>query len=102
MNEIHNLDNARLTYLAGAGRTAASPAAKAPIPPSSTRVRGTDVDRVEFSTTATQLAETAHADDRALRLARIARIRTEIENGTYDVNSKLAAVIDRVLADALA
>ncbi|HRX84551.1 MAG TPA: flagellar biosynthesis anti-sigma factor FlgM, partial [Phycisphaerae bacterium] len=98
--EINNLEGARLVYpfaatpgVTGRGEGERSGAAVA---------ETAAVDRVEFSPTAVQLAEAAPTSQQALRLAKVARIRAEIQNGTYDVNGKLESVLHRVIADVLA
>ena len=58
------------------------------------------LDHVELSATATALAELY--EDSSMRIDKVARIRSEIQNGLYDMNGKLEAVIDRLLEDILA
>lgn len=61
------------------------------------------IDRVELSPEATALAElhdaksTAFAED--IRFELVARIRSEIENGTYDVDGKIGAIVDKLAKD---
>jgi anti-sigma28 factor (negative regulator of flagellin synthesis) len=56
-------------------------------------------DRVELSDTGTALAELN--ENGGIRIERVARIRSEIQNGLYDVNGKLESVIDVILDDVL-
>ena len=97
MSEILNLESARLVY------PFAAPAARSGAPgPASTGAVERVTDRAEFSATATQLAESAAPSRQSMRMAKVARIRAEIQNGTYDVDGKLEAVLGRVLADVFA
>ena len=57
-------------------------------------------DTVEFSTTGTQLAELEDSSS-TIRVDKVARIRSEIANGLYDVDGKLESILGRVLKDAL-
>jgi len=54
-------------------------------------------DQVELSATGTVLAE-LH-DDQEMRIEKVARVRSELQNGIYTVEGKLEAVLDRVLDD---
>jgi flagellar biosynthesis anti-sigma factor FlgM len=57
-------------------------------------------DTVELSAEGAALAESKEsADNEGTRVARIARIRAEIQNGTYDVNGKLDHILERLLED---
>ena len=59
-----------------------------------------DADTVDLSAEGAALAKSEDGGPSdGERLARIARIRTEIQNGTYDLNGKLDAAIDRLLED---
>ena len=95
MNEVNTLNGARLVIpfianhpsVCGAMESHASDTRCAP-------------DHVELSATATALAELY--EDPSMRIEKVARIRSEIQNGLYDMNGKLEAVIDRLLEDILA
>lgn len=56
-----------------------------------------NVDRVEISEVATFLSRLAEIPE--ARARRIVDIRNAIENGTYDVDSKLTTAIDRLFGD---
>jgi len=101
MTQIRNLEQARLVYPFVATTPASLARSESADGVALRPVRERETDRVELSAAGTQLAEAARAERKALRTAKVARIRAEIENGTYDVNGKLAAVIDRVMADVL-
>ncbi|MCB9850141.1 MAG: flagellar biosynthesis anti-sigma factor FlgM [Phycisphaerales bacterium] len=102
MNEINNLENARLIYPFVAqvaptrGESSASMASTAAV--AAPHDDGTDT--VEFSTTGTQLAELEDSSS-TIRVDKVARIRSEIANGLYDVDGKLESILGRVLKDAL-
>lgn len=100
MSEIHNLESGRMAQPVTGPGAASGRRSRAVAAPAE-RAVAREVDAVEFSPAAVQLAESAPQSAPALRLARIARIRAEIQNGTYDVNGKLEAVLGRVLADVL-
>jgi len=57
-------------------------------------------DCLELSTAGITLAEIHEDPD--MRIEKVARIRSEIQNGLYDEKGKLEAVIERVLDDVLA
>ncbi len=61
-----------------------------------------DTDRVELSAGAKLAASElrrAFAETHPIRIAKVARIKAEIANGTYDIDGKLEAVLDRLLDD---
>jgi anti-sigma28 factor (negative regulator of flagellin synthesis) len=115
MTEVQNLDNARLIYpftaqpqpVAAPGESAGLPAAPDAVVADAVAV---DADTLEVSDAGARLADlhagsvaesaVAHADD-PVRFDKVARIRAEIQNGTYDVDGKLSAVIHRVIKDVL-
>ena len=63
-------------------------------------VAAANVDSVELSAAGTALA--GMDGDGGIRFEKVARVRSEIQAGTYDVAGKLDMVHDRILDDVLA
>jgi anti-sigma28 factor (negative regulator of flagellin synthesis) len=57
-------------------------------------------DRVEVSAAGAALAGLEESDE--MRFEKVARVRGDIQSGTYDVEGKLEQVLDRILDDVLA
>jgi len=55
------------------------------------------IDQVEISEEAASLAERER--QQPIRFEKVARIRAQIQQGTYDVNGKLDVVLDRLIND---
>ncbi len=91
MNEINQMQAVRLVY----PTTDAPPAAQQTPPPA--EQNEPVADAVEFSDTGVALADLE--GEGGIRFERVARIRSEIQNGLYDVNGKLASVVDAILKD---
>jgi anti-sigma28 factor (negative regulator of flagellin synthesis) len=94
MNEINTNPQVRLIlpFAAAPATPATSPEPRGPAP--------REEDTVEFSPAATALASAGRDD--GIRFEKVARIRSEIQAGTYDVSGKLELVLDRILDDVLA
>jgi anti-sigma28 factor (negative regulator of flagellin synthesis) len=97
MSEIHNLNNARWVYPLHTNGAARGANGSALLESGAERA----ADEVEISAAGAQLADAVRTSRAVPRLSKVARIRAEIQNGTYDVDGKLAAILPRVLADAL-
>lgn len=57
------------------------------------------VDSVELSPEATALSDTFAGSN--IRFEKVARIRSELQSGVYDLNGKIEAILDRVIQDLM-
>jgi anti-sigma28 factor (negative regulator of flagellin synthesis) len=101
MSEIQNLENARWVYQPPTNGGSASRRGAAGSAGLADRAVGV-IDRVEISADGAQLAEAIRAPRASLRMSKVARIRAEIQNGTYDVDGKLKSILPRLMADVIA
>lgn len=106
MSDIQNLENVRLVYPfvaqpAEAVHERQSVGARRAATVVAAALR--DVDVVEISPDARKLAavEDVRSMNERLRKAKVARIRRQIAEGTYDVDGKLGFILDRLLKDVL-
>jgi negative regulator of flagellin synthesis FlgM len=68
-----------------------------PTPEVMSAATGLEVDDVDVSRTAELLVRMS--DDPEIRAARLARIRAEIANGTYETTEKLERAVERLLRE---
>lgn len=97
MNELGDI---KTTNVTSAQRVIPFPA---PVPDSHTVHQAAAspavVDSVELSPEATALADEFAGSN--IRFEKVARIRSEIQSGVYDVNSKIESILDRIIKDLM-
>lgn len=92
MNEINVIHGPRLILPFVASPASGHGDGKKPQPDD-----GRPLDQVEVSAAGAALA--AISDSANIRVEKVARVRSEVQNGAYEVEGKLEAVLDRILRD---
>lgn len=100
MNDLNTIHSARLIipFVASPPLAHEDPAAKSKEAACDCSSRDASrSDSVELSAGAARLADTLA--DPEIRVQKVARVRSEIQNGVYDTTGKLEAVLNRILDD---